>query len=125
MHRNLNDINEKDYSFKNQDRNQTKWNKSTSCFSKECNSVDDQPFDPILTEHKGQSIFDAMACLQDIAFPNDLAMLNDDREKLEVLIDIVYNPVLYSGNPRKYIEVARKNYLYISQKKKLGHRLIR
>ena len=36
-------------------------------------------------EHKGRVIFDATACPQDIAYPTDLNLLNDAREKLEEL----------------------------------------
>jgi IS5 family transposase len=37
--------------------------------------------------HKGRLITDATACPQDIAYPTDLNLLNDAREKTEELID--------------------------------------
>ena len=70
-------------------------------------------------------IFDATACPQDIAYPTDLNLLNDAREKLEELIDIVYDPTLHASKPRTYREVARKTYLHTAQKKKPGHKVIR
>ena len=69
-------------------------------------------------------IFDATACPQDIAYPTDLNLLNDAREKLEELIDIVYNPTLHSSKPRTYREVARKTYLHTAQKKRPGHKVM-
>jgi len=52
-------------------------------------------------------------------------MLNDAREKLEELIDIVYKPTLHRSKPRTYREVARKTYLHTAQKKRPGHKVIR
>lgn len=40
--------------------------------------------------HKGRILIDATACPQDIAYPTDLKLLNDCREKTEELIDLVY-----------------------------------
>src|SRR5205085_762703 len=37
--------------------------------------------------HKGSLLMDATACPQDIAYPTDLNLLNDAREKSEELID--------------------------------------
>jgi hypothetical protein len=84
-----------------------------------------QPADPTEIEHKGRVIFDATACPQDIAYPTDLNLLNDAREKLEELIDIVYKPTLHRSKPRTYREVARKTYLHTAQKKRPGHKVIR
>jgi len=86
---------------------------------------DAQPLDPTEAEHKGRVIFDATACPQNIAYPTDLNLLNDAREKLEELIDLVYDPTLHSGKPRTYRKVARKTYLHTAQKKRTGHKVIR
>ncbi len=59
-------------------------------------------------ENKGRVIFDATACPQDIAFPTDLNLLSDAREKSEELIDTLYNPDLQVTKPRTYREIARK-----------------
>lgn len=67
--------------------------------------------------HKGQLITDATACPQDIAYPTDLNLLNDAREKTEELIDILYNKTLHHQKPRTYRETARKEYLKTAQKK--------
>jgi transposase, IS5 family len=77
------------------------------------------------TEHKGRVIYDATACPQDIAYPTDLNLLNDAREKLEELIDFIYNKELHEIKPRTYREVARKTYLQTAQKKNKSRKVIR
>lgn len=75
--------------------------------------------------HKGQLITDATACPQDIAYPTDLNLLNDAREKAEELIDELYAPRLHGAKPRTYRKVARKDYLHTAQKKKKSKQEIR
>jgi hypothetical protein len=121
---NLNAINEKIIALKTKiESKQTVGNQSTESTNNE-NSDDSQPSDPTETEHKGRVIFDATACPQDIAYPTDLNLLNDAREKLEELIDIVYHPALHGSKPRTYREIARKTYLHTAQKKRTGHKII-
>ena len=67
--------------------------------------------------HKGKLITDATACPQDIAYPTDLNLLNDAREKSEELIDQLYDPQYHKRKPRTYRKVARKYYLRTAQKK--------
>ena len=67
--------------------------------------------------HKGKLISDATACPQDIAFPTDLNLLSDAREKSEELIDILYQAGRHTKKPRTYRETARKQYLRTAQKK--------
>jgi len=67
--------------------------------------------------HQGKLITDATACPQDIAYPTDLNLLNDAREKSEELIDQVYDERLHQAKPRTYRKVARKNYLKVAQLK--------
>jgi hypothetical protein len=76
-------------------------------------------------ENKGKIIFDATACPQDIAYPTDLDLLSDAREKSEQLIDKLYNPVLHGGKPRTYRKIARHRYLKTAQKKNRTHKEIR
>lgn len=75
--------------------------------------------------HKGKLITDATACPQDIAYPTDLNLLSDAREKAEELIDILYQPHLHGEKPRTYRENARTDYLHTAQKKKKSKREIR
>ena len=88
-------------------------------------SDNEQTDDSSKTEHKGRVIMDATACPQDIAYPTDLNLLSDAREKLEELIDKVYNPILHDKKPRTYRKIARKNYLKTAQKKNKSRKVIR
>jgi hypothetical protein len=68
-------------------------------------------------DNRGTVIMDATACPQDIAYPTDLNLLNDSREKSEYLIDILYDKELHKKKPRTYREEARKIYLKTAQRK--------
>lgn len=67
--------------------------------------------------HQGKLIADATACPQDIAYPTDLNLLSDAREKSEELIDILFDATRHEKKPRTYRETARKYYLKTAQKK--------
>lgn len=73
---------------------------------------------------QGSLLMDATACPQDIAYPTDLNLLNDAREKLEELIDEL-QVGLTTARPRTYREIARKKYLQTAQKKKKTKKEIR
>ena len=75
--------------------------------------------------NKGRIIFDATACPQDIAYPTDLNLLSEAREKAEQLIDQLYIPNLHRKKPRTYREVARRMYLQTAQKKNKTRKAIR
>ena len=76
--------------------------------------------------HKGRVLFDATACPQDIAYPTDLNLLSDAREKAEELIDHIYNKKLHGEKkPRTYRREARKYYLQTAQKKNKTKKEIR
>jgi len=80
---------------------------------------------PDTGENKGRIIFDATACPQDIAYPTDLNLLSEAREKTEQLIDLLYTPDLHEKKPRTYRQVARKRYLQTAQKKSKSRKEIR
>jgi IS5 family transposase len=75
--------------------------------------------------NKGSLLIDATVCPQDIAYPTDLNLLNDAREKSEQLIDFLYNKVLHGNKPRTYRQKARKAYLTTAQKKSKTRKTIR
>lgn len=71
--------------------------------------------------NNGKIIMDATACPQDIAYPTDLHLLNDAREKTENLIDFICEAKrqkhIPSRRPRTYRKKARKDFLHTAQKK--------
>jgi transposase, IS5 family len=97
--------------------------------SKEKQNNDDNkqepPPQPTLPTHHGKMITDATACPQDIAYPTDLNLLNDAREKSEWLIDILYEKQKGIEKPRTYRNLARKDYLKVAKNKNKTKKLIR
>jgi IS5 family transposase len=77
---------------------------------------------PIL---KGRVLFDATACPQDIAFPTDLGLLSEAREKSEQIIDEIYCKALHLKKPRTYRKEARIEFLKVAQKKNKKQSVIR
>lgn len=91
--------------------------------SKQDNPHDNDP--GTASENKGKLIMDATACPQDIAYPTDLDVLNDARQKSEELIDMLYDIKKHQKKPRTYREKARKKYLQTAQKKIKSRKVIR
>jgi hypothetical protein len=78
-----------------------------------------------LPANRGKMIIDATVCPKDIAYPTDLNLLHDAREKSEELINLLYDPVLHGKKPRTYPRKARRLYLTEAQKKGSTLRAIR
>lgn len=75
-------------------------------------------------EPDGTLILDATCAPQNIAFPQDINLLNEARENLEYIIDTIcyeYN----EPRPRTYRRNARKDYLALAKRKKRSVKLIR
>jgi hypothetical protein len=76
--------------------------------------------------NKGKLIVDATCTPADIAYPTDLNLLNEAREKTEEIIDVMHKPfICIEEKPRTYRNKARKSYLYIVKSKKSAHKKIR
>jgi len=120
---NLNAINERIVALKI--KAETKQRDSNHVSDSNTKDSDNPPNATLEATNKGRVIMDATACPQDIAYPTDLNLLNDAREKLEELIDKVYDTVLHDKKPRTYREVARKDYLKTAQKKNKSRKIIR
>jgi IS5 family transposase len=76
-------------------------------------------------KHKGKLIIDATVMEQQIAYPNDLGLLNKCREESERLIDELHKIVKWEKKPRTYRQEARKKYLMIAKKKRKSEKEIR
>ena len=76
-------------------------------------------------QNKGRLIIDATACPIDIAYPTDLDILSDARQKSEDLIDVTYNKDLHKKKPRTYRMISRNMYLQIAQKKNKSGKIVR
>ena len=75
-------------------------------------------------ENEGTLILDATCAPQNIAYPQDINLLNEAREKLEKVIDTVcyeYN----EEKPRTYRQNARKDYLALAKQRRKSSQAIR
>lgn len=75
-------------------------------------------------ENKGTLILDATCAPQQIAYPQDISLLNEARENLESIIDMVcyeYN----EAKPRTYRRNAHRDYLSLSKRRKRTSKQIR
>ena len=85
---------------------------------------DPQKHDDAANTNDGTLIIDATCAPQNIAFPQDVNLLNETRENLEGIIE----SVCYEYNlkkPRMYKEKARKDYLALAKSKKRSSKKIR
>ncbi len=76
--------------------------------------------------HQGKLLLDATCAPADIAYPTDLNLLNEAREKLENIIDVLHAP--RRGNqkkPRTYRQKARKAYLAIAKQRRVNGKKVR
>jgi hypothetical protein len=121
----LNAINEKIVAIKTKIESAHKASKPILSSNQDDDISDNEQDTTNEPEHKGRVIYDATACPQDIAYPTDLNLLSDAREKLEELIDHIYTKELHQVKPRTYRQVARKKYLQTAQKKNKSRKVIR
>jgi hypothetical protein len=69
--------------------------------------------------NQGTLILDATCAPADIRYPTDCSLLNEAREKLEAMIDKLYEPLKNQIiKPRTYRQKARKDYLNLAKAKK-------
>ena len=74
-------------------------------------------------ENEGTLILDATCAPQNIAYPQDINLLNEAREKLESLIDEICDEYNFY-KPRMYREKAREAYLALAKcRKRTGKRI--
>lgn len=76
--------------------------------------------------NQGKLLLDATCTPADVAYPTDLNLLNEAREKTEEMIDVMH--ASFAGaekKPRTYRQKARKAYLAVAKQKKPGAKKIR
>jgi IS5 family transposase len=76
--------------------------------------------------NQGTLILDATCAPADIAYPTDITLLNEAREKLEGIIDTLHAPHCgVHAKPRTYRQKARKEYLALSKQRRIGAKALR
>ena len=75
---------------------------------------------------QGRLILDCSCAPADIRYPTDLSLLNEGREKLEGIIDVLHGPLkAEEKKPRTYRRNARKDYLNVAKKRRVRKNEIR
>lgn len=92
---------------------------------KDKNRKDKNEPPPANDGNKGEVIYDASVCPQDIAYPTDLGLLNKSREISEAIIDELHAANRLGKKPRTYRKIARKLYLRVAQNKNPSKKVIR
>jgi hypothetical protein len=76
--------------------------------------------------NEGTLILDATCAPQNIRYPTDISLLNEAREKLEEMVDVVHGAGFTEGKkPRTYRNLARKEYLRYARNRKPSRKLLR
>lgn len=76
--------------------------------------------------NKGIMLIDATCAPSDIRYPTDLSLLNEAREKLEDIIDVLHRPDIGRlRKPRTYRNEARKIYLSIEKQRRKSLKAVR
>ena len=76
--------------------------------------------------NQGTLILDATCTPADIHYPTDIRLLNEAREKLDEMIDVLHKIFGKTvKRPRTYRQKARRDYLSLSKQKKPGNEKIR
>lgn len=75
--------------------------------------------------NSGKLLIDATCAPADIAYPTDLNLLNEAREKSESLIDKLHAELtVKEDKPRTYRRNARRDYLKVARKKRVGSKVL-
>jgi len=75
--------------------------------------------------NQGELLLDATCAPAYIAYPTDINLLNEAREKLETIIDTLQPHTAAPVKPRTYRRNARRNYLKFAKNRKPSKNLIR
>ena len=76
--------------------------------------------------NQGKLMLDATCAPADIAYPTDLTLLNQAREKLEQIIDVLHAPLRgQQAKSRTYRQKARKLYLSVAKQRRMNLRTLR
>jgi len=78
-----------------------------------------------VTTNQGKIIIDATCTPAYIAYPTDINLLNEAREKLEDMIDAIFPTGTNLKKPRTYRENARKEFIRFSKMRKPSKKKIR
>ena len=88
-------------------------------------NTSEEPNNEVAPKNEGELLLDATCAPSDIAYPTDVNLLNEAREKLEGIIDTLHRYTRNRKKPRTYRRKARKNYLQFVKNRKPRKNAIR
>ena len=88
-------------------------------------SQTDQPDGTTHETNKGTLMLDATCAPANITYPTDIRLLNESREKLEGMIDVLHRHTGDGHKPRTYRDEARRKYLQYAKNRKPRKETIR
>ena len=88
--------------------------------------AEEEPIEEPAKPNQGTLILDATCTPADVRFPTDVGLLNEAREKLDKMIDILHQGLgKQEKRPRTYRNIARKRYLALSKQRSRKEKQIR
>ncbi|MFH1120126.1 MAG: IS5 family transposase [Bacteroidota bacterium] len=93
--------------------------------AKDKDSTDDNISPSSGSDNRGTLKIDATVADQEIKFPTDAGLLNASREKLEMIIDLLFIKGIDIQKPRTYRRKARRDFLNLTKKKRKSKNVIR
>lgn len=104
----------------------TEINESIVCNALETEDKSSADNDDEQPSNKGKLLVDATCTPADVAYPTDLNLLNEAREKTEAIIDTMHASLVGTQTkPRTYRQKARKDYLAVAKQKMPGYKKVR
>lgn len=91
----------------------------------DAHQADSDKTPPCSPGNRGTLKVDATVADQEIKFPTDVGLLNVSREKLEMIIDLLFHKDHDGTKPRTYRRMARKDFLNLAKKKRKSKKVIR
>jgi hypothetical protein len=94
--------------------------------SSRAGAPDEKQAEQMELNNEGELLLDATCAPADIAYPTDLSLLNQAREKLEAIIDTLHKADCgKTPKPRTYRQRARKAYLAVAKQRRVKPRTMR
>jgi IS5 family transposase len=112
------EINDDLFGGKSNDNDDDTHNKGGSCENDTGSALTEKP-------NKGKILLDATCTPANIAYPTDVNLLNEAREKLERIIDTLHPYTVAIAKPRTYRRTARRSYLQFTKQRKPRKETIR
>ena len=122
----INDLNEELFRPKSKNNNEDDNNSSSPPSSDNSKpQPSDKAISPTIPSNQGEILIDATCTPANIAYPTDINLLNEAREKLEEIIDVLHSHTSDKIKPRTDRTEARRKFLHFIRQRKPRKKSIR